>query len=223
MTCLILLADILKTLDLLRYIEKVGRLIKLVEAVIIDVLTLFQFFSAWILCFSFFYQILGFSIHKDVSKIDTDNLWDYVLASWKVGTKGSGTSVSSYWDSDSDFMFMHHIIMIAQIFNEIYLKIIILSFLIAVVKGSFDGQRKIHVENKFRDRVELNMKYATFRHLFGIWEIWSCKVIWAKVDDERKFLQPSQMDRMEKEIRSLTKYNEALVKENEELKAKKDA
>jgi len=67
------------------------------------------------------------------------------------------------------------------------------------------------------------MKYATFRHLFGIWEIWSCKVIWAKVDDERKFLQPSQMDRMEKEIKSLTKYNEALVKENEELKAKKDA
>lgn len=33
---------------------------------------------------------------------------------------------------------MYHVIMILTMFDEVYLKIIILSFLIAIIKGAFD-------------------------------------------------------------------------------------
>jgi len=88
-------------------------------------------------------------------------------------------------------MFMHHIIMLFQIFNEFYLKIIILSFLIALVKTSFDATNKIKLENDFRDRAELNMKYATNSALFGFRDIWTCKTIWAYLDHNRKSIEPT--------------------------------
>lgn len=39
--------------------------------------------------------------------------------------------------------------MVLTIFNEIYLKIIMLSFLIAIVKKTFDSQMKIAMQNSY--------------------------------------------------------------------------
>ena len=116
--------------------------------------------------------------------------------------------------------------MVAQIFNEIYLKIIILSFLIAIVKGTFDGQRKIQVETKFRDRAELNMKYASNRRAAGFYELWSNIMIWAKVDEDRKLLQPTQLDQMSSQMKKISIENESLKKviqdQSKEIKALKN-
>ena len=44
---------------------------------------------------------------------------------------------------------MDDLVMVLEILNEIYLKIIILSFLIAIVKKSYDTQMKAAVKNKY--------------------------------------------------------------------------
>jgi hypothetical protein len=78
--------------------------------------------------------------------------------------------------------------MIAQIFNEIYLKIIMLSFLIALIKGIFDQQKERKDENNYRDRAEMNMKYANNKLFFGIRDIWNCNILWAEVEDDRNLI-----------------------------------
>jgi hypothetical protein len=65
---------------------------------------------------------------------------------------------------------MYQIIMVIQMFDEVYLKIIMLSFLIAIIKGAFDKQNKAEIENKYADRVKMNVQYAHNQRLFGIYE-----------------------------------------------------
>jgi len=78
--------------------------------------------------------------------------------------------------------------MIAQMINEIYLKIILLSFLIALIKGIFDQQKLKQDENVYRDRAEMNMKYANNKLFFGIIDIWDCNFLWAEVQHDRKII-----------------------------------
>ena len=91
--------------------------------------------------FTLFYQVLGFEADRP---LDDMTLWQYFIISWKVATKGSDKTVTSFWphgaDGGEDLGFMDTFIMAVQIVNEVYLKIIMLSFLIAIVKKSFDNQ-----------------------------------------------------------------------------------
>ena len=86
--------------------------------------------------FSLFYLVIGF----EENSTGLLSLYDYFIESWEVSTKGSKHDVTSIWvrESQSEYGFMNIIIMILQISNEIYLKIIMLSFLIAIIKKSFD-------------------------------------------------------------------------------------
>ena len=51
--------------------------------------------------------------------------------------------------------------MVLTIINEIYLKIIMLSFLIAIVKKTFDTQMKIEKENIYGQRSDMNKESST--------------------------------------------------------------
>jgi hypothetical protein len=46
---------VLKTLDLLRFNESIGKLVKLIEKVVAELITLLMFFIAWILFFGILY------------------------------------------------------------------------------------------------------------------------------------------------------------------------
>ena len=86
---------------------------------------------------------------------------------------------------------MHHIIMFLQMFDEVYLKIIMLSFLIAIIKGAFDKQMKAEMENKYVDRTKMNMEYASNQSVFGYVEIGDAVIVTANVVDDRKFEEPN--------------------------------
>ena len=63
---------------------------------------------------------------------------------------------------------MDHIIMVLQILNEVYLKIIVLSFLIAVVGRSFATQMKTAIQNQYQQRCEMNNESAIAMRLIGL-------------------------------------------------------
>lgn len=70
-----------------------------------------------------------------------------------------------------------------------------LSFLIAVIKGIFDKQKAKQDENAYRDRASMNMKFDYLMKFYGFHhDICNCQVLWANVEEDRKLLQPSQLD-----------------------------
>ena len=155
-------------MELIRFQKNLGQLVKLVAAVIIDVRDFFLFICVWIFMFSLFYLVLGFVTDKD---IDMMTLYDYFITSWKIATKGSSTIVDSIWQTDDgDYGFMDTFIMLLQILNEVYLKIIMLSFLIAIVKKSFDKQMRQELTNLYNLRCRLNKESSTVIRQFGFLE-----------------------------------------------------
>ena len=56
------------------------------------------------------------------------------------------------------------------------------------------------MENKFNDRAKMNMEYASNQSAFGIFEIGDSVVVSANIEDDRKFEQPNQIEKMRTEF-----------------------
>jgi hypothetical protein len=93
-TVLILAGMTIKSMELVRFDKRLGQLVKLVIAVLQDVKNLFLFIVLWIFMFTLFYQVLGFEADRP---LDDMTLWQYFIISWKVATKGSDKTVTSFW------------------------------------------------------------------------------------------------------------------------------
>ena len=57
---------------------------------------------------------------------------------------------------------------LVQITNQLFVKTILLSFLIALVKKVYDGQMKGYVENNYQARAEMNLKSSLMLKIFGL-------------------------------------------------------
>ena len=137
--------------------------------------------------FTLFYQVLGFETDRN---LDEMSLWQYFIISWKVATKGSDKTITSFWQSQStssdhseDYGFMDTFIMAVQILNEVYLKIIMLSFLIAIVKKSFDNQMKSEVQNRYNSRCDQNLESSNVMRQIGLLEESDILVLSAQFED----------------------------------------
>jgi hypothetical protein len=141
-TVWLLIGITIKAMELVRFNAAMGALVKLVSAVLREVRNLFIFLCLWICLFALFYANLAYQPLKIA--LDDMKYWNYFVTSWKIATKGSfhNYNAPSIWDQSGSLSFMDHLVMILEILNEIYLKIIILSFLIAIVKKSYDTQMK---------------------------------------------------------------------------------
>jgi hypothetical protein len=111
-TCFILMGGVLKCLNLFKWHNQVSKLSKLITAVMATVVTLLTFFLGWILVFALLFQVLGFAYSNNddaVKKAAFNNLnyWDYIITSWKVGTKGAWPKFDVFWYKDSHFSFMY--------------------------------------------------------------------------------------------------------------------
>ena len=58
--------------------------------------------------------------------------------------------------------------MFLTIFNEIYLKIIMLSFLIAICDNTFASQMLIETQNKYQQRCEMNKESCSVLKWLGL-------------------------------------------------------
>jgi len=168
MTIVILTGIIIKSMDLVRFDKNMGKLVQLVFAVLYDVRTLFFFLVCNICIFALFYLSLGYRLSKETD-VHNERYWDYFIESWKIATKGSRTEISSVW-VESGFSGLENFVMLLTIFNEIYLKIIMLSFLIAIVKKTFDTQMKIEKQNIYEQRSDMNKESSTVFNQIGLLE-----------------------------------------------------
>jgi len=155
-------------MELVRFNAGMGMLVKLVSSVLRDVGNLFLFLCLWICLFALLYVALGYQTVG--TPLDELGYWNYFIISWKVATKGSNHNYAnpSIWQQKSSLSFMDHLIMVLEIFNEIYLKIIILSFLIAIVKKSFDTQMKSATQNNYKQRCDMNKESSSMFRQVGL-------------------------------------------------------
>lgn len=168
MTIIILTGIIIKSMDLVRYNKNMGKLVQLVFAVLYDVRFLFIFLVLNICVFALFYLSLGYKLTSE-SDPTKEAYWDYFIESWKIATKGARTKISSVWD-EPGYSGLENFVMALTIFNEIYLKIIMLSFLIAIVKKTFDTQMKIEKQNVYGQRSDMNKESSTVFNSIGLLE-----------------------------------------------------
>ena len=92
-------------MDLIKFERNMGKLVKLVSAVVKDVRYLFVFLVFNVSLFALYYMALGYQM-VDKPDIKTYNYWHYFIESWKIATKGSRTKIDSIWD-ESEFGDFH--------------------------------------------------------------------------------------------------------------------
>ena len=196
MTIIILTGIIIKSMDLVRFDKNMGKLVQLVFAVLYDVRTLFFFLVCNICIFALFYLSLGYKLSKETD-VQNEKYWDYFIESWKIATKGSRTEISSVW-VESGYSGLENFVMLLTIFNEIYLKIIMLSFLIAIVKKTFDTQMKIEKQNIYEQRSDMNKESSTVFNQIGLLEQQDMFILSCQFESPPA---PDKIDKFQKEMR----------------------
>ena len=184
MTCIILAGITIKSMELVRFSSAMGKLVKLVAAVLNDVQVLFIFLILNICIFALYYLSLGYKITDE--EVQDISYYSYFIESWKIATKGSSPSLVSFWDAYDKYHPLETILMFITIFNEIYLKIIMLSFLIALVKTTFTDQNRIANQNKYQQRCEMNTESSTAIKMVGFLEEADMLILSAQFDHVEK-------------------------------------
>mgnify|MGYP000880842005 CR=1 FL=1 len=84
-------------MDLIKYNKNMGKLVKLVFAIVYNIRYLFLFIVFNVSMFALYYLALGF---RPVSQgeLETYHYWHYFIESWKIATKGSATQLTSIWE-----------------------------------------------------------------------------------------------------------------------------
>ena len=157
-------------MDLVRFNNDMGQLVSLITAVVGDVRFLFIFLLCNIGIFALFYLALGYSLTKE-GKIDEQPLyWAYFIESWKIATKGARTKISSVWSMQGidEYAPLANGVMVLTIINELYIKIIMLSFLIAIVKTTFANQSRIEKQNSYKQRTGMNKESSNVYNQIGV-------------------------------------------------------
>ena len=145
-----------------------------------------------------------------------------------MSTKGNTDIASLYWQQERfegtfASYFMHYFIIVMTFINQVYLQIIMFSFLIAMVKRTFDEQTKFRAEMKLSQRCAMNQASHNlyFKIPFTVPHQTDLIVIQANFpkvhdeDDEIKKLK-SQIETIQKEMK--THVEEALKTQADEIR-----
>jgi len=98
-TIVILTGILIKSMELVRYDINMGKLVKLVFAVLYDVRFLMLFLILNIAIFSLYYLAIGYKL-KDTNLGDQQVFWYYFIESWKIATKGAYTKITTIWEGE---------------------------------------------------------------------------------------------------------------------------
>jgi hypothetical protein len=140
----------------------------LVIDVVGDVKNYFIFLIIWIFMFSFFYRALGIKTESEIG-IDSQE-WEQIFkSSWEMSTRGDAFFDHTYWSSLESanpgwvFLIVHFCVLIETI-NQVYLKIIMFGFLIAMIKSTYDNNNKNKLKNGYVQRCGMNQfSYSLYR------------------------------------------------------------
>jgi len=138
-------------LDLFKVQDKMGQTAKVVEGVIREVIPFIIFMLAWVLVFSMLHRVIGNNIDPKKGKYKkVSEFMRFFLNTWGMSLGGGSNPNSFTWFSFEDsidgenregssyvmvfFLWLNHIM------NQLLIKTFLLSFLIAIIKGSYDRQ-----------------------------------------------------------------------------------
>ena len=86
-------------MELVSFNINMGKLVKLVFAVLYDVRFLMLFLILNIAVFALYYLALGYKLTEE-NLSDQQSFGGYFIESWKLATKGSYTDISTIWKGE---------------------------------------------------------------------------------------------------------------------------
>lgn len=87
-------------MELVSFNINMGKLVKLVFAVLYDVRFLMLFLILNIAVFALYYLALGYKLTKEENVSDQQSFGGYFIMSWKLATKGSYTKIDTIWKKE---------------------------------------------------------------------------------------------------------------------------
>lgn len=164
----------IKLLEIMKVQQKMGQTVKLVEAVMVDIVGFVLFFLFWVIIFSLLHRILGFEVDKDHSRyFRVSKAHEFFLHTWIFSTGGGPTSPPNYdiwysFDDNSHSIIMIYVMWFNQIMNQFYVNKILLSMVIAIIGKTYKGQMAVENINLYQSRATLNAKCSVMMDVFGL-------------------------------------------------------
>lgn len=156
------------------------------EGVLGEVVTLFIFMIGWILAFSMLHRVIGNDVDPKGTKYPKlkNGFTKYFLHTWAMSTGGGQNPNYSVWFAFQEYdgktdkyeddrtrpgaLFMVFLNWMTHIGNQLFVKTILLSFLIAIVKGSYDKLMRQEVKLSYASKAVMNNKTSNFLKTFGL-------------------------------------------------------
>jgi len=158
----LILFTVMKIMSLLRIYPKVGNFVKLIQMVFIDSMMFTTFFVGWIYVFSLMFQAVGIAIN-DEDYPEITNSWKYGLYSYRNSIGDINPPGYEYWiknlpDERYPTMARTMIIVVWVVwwFNQFFMLIIMLNFLITIIGNSFNRVMDSSKVNTYRFISQLN-------------------------------------------------------------------
>ena len=136
---------IAKIMDIIIFMDTFQNIVMLVVDVVKEVSAFFAFLILWVIIFALFYQSLGINV---TGGIKTNTITSYLKSSWDISILGHSKIMKSdlatqYWSSTNNDNVVYSssmilLIRIIQFINQLYLKIIMFGFLIAMINNTYD-------------------------------------------------------------------------------------
>ena len=173
-------------LELVKVQDNIGQISKVAEGVLGEVGTLFIFIIGWVLAFSMLHRVIGNNIDPKGTKYPylNNEFSKYFLHTWAMSTGGGQNPNYSVWFSFQDYdtnndkyliddsrpaaLFMVFANWMTHIGNQLFVKTILLSFLIAIVKGSYNKLINQEVKLSYASKAIMNNKTSNFLKTFGL-------------------------------------------------------
>jgi len=162
-------------LDLFKVQEKMGQTAKVVEGVILRVIPFIIFMLAWVMVFSMLHRVIGNNIDPTKTKYEkVTDFMRYFLNTWGMSLGGGSNPNSYIWFQfedgidDGTSYIMVFFLWLNHIGNQLLVKTFLLSFLIAIIKGSYDQQNKAEIRLSYSYRALLNKKTSNILSAFGL-------------------------------------------------------
>lgn len=147
----------------------------------VDSVAFIIFFAMWVVVFSFLHRIVGNDVDPSDKRFPAvPEQVRYFLHTWISSTGGGATprpdssvwfkfenidnEPVAYWERN----FMVYFMWFIYILNQVFVNKILLSFLLAIVKKSFDKSMKGYVMNSYEAKSVMNQQCSIVYNAFGL-------------------------------------------------------
>lgn len=130
---------------------KFGLLVQLIKTVLVEMFSFLIYLQLWIICLALIYKVAGIEA-KDRTGFDDNSYYNFYMLVWS-------NSIGNINDPEFSHVKEHwEVVLVWAVwyFNQLFIFIILLNFLIAVIGQSYENVMNNAIEFQYNNKATLN-------------------------------------------------------------------